>query len=349
MATRRGFTIVELLVTLGIIGLLAGLLLPALSIVRANAAMANSTSNLRQTAVLMGNYSAANRDTVLPSLFDHSQVSMKGKARSVATNMPVGNVFMGTWADILWTDAGFGPVVIEEGTNAYDYRFDAPDGTLWERLDGFERGPLRSTLPPRKVFDGVVSADSGIDQNAYGSRTLNIVEPGMFAANNFFDARPGTIDPTSGVHSRRSRTNHLFDAVCNAASGRMASNQPMAGSTPVQYSMYFTNTQILRPDASAYLIDSMACETIDPVQGTGVSPFQADDPTLSQVAFRYPGDSCAVLLLDGHVRTEQRWETLLDVEGTANDRTDAGLLRSTASSDVKDQGRGIRFRHLDQR
>ena len=352
MGTRRGFTIVELLVTLGIIGLLVGLLLPALSIVRGNAAMANSTSNMRQTFLLMGSYSSANRDTVVPSLFDHSQVAVKGKVRSDASP-PAGTRHMGTWADILWTDGGFGPIVVDadDGGSSYDYRHDDPDGSLWQRMGDFERGPLRSTMQSRTLFEGTVSADNDVQGNAYGSLCVAQVEPGMFAANNFFDARPGSIDATTGMHSRRRNTNHPFDAVCGAAANRVPANQPMAnatGASQPQYAMYFTTGQILRPDGSAYLIDSLACQTIDPVDGATVSPFDTTSADRLQVAFRYPGDTCALLMLDGHVRTEQRWDELLDLEGFANNRTATGQLQSTANADRKDQGRGIRFRHLDQ-
>ena len=351
MGNRRAFTIVELLVTLGIIGLLVGLLLPALSIVRGNAAMANSTSNMRQTFLLMGNYSSANRDTVVPSLFDHSQVAVKGKVRAEA-GMPAGSRYMGTWADILWTDGGFGPVVVDadDGGSSYDYRSDDPDGTLWQRMGDFEKGPLRASMQSKKLYDGTVSSDPDIQNNAFGSLCTAAVEPGMFAANNFFDARPGSLD-ASGIHSRRKNTNHPFDARFDTTSGRTATNQPMqSGATPaVAYSAYFTNAQVLKPDVSAYLVDSLACQTIDPVVGTAVSPFDAEDAGLNQVAFRYPGGTCAMLMLDGHVRTEQTWDELIDLEGAANDRTDTGQLRSSSTTDRKDQGRGIRFRHLDQR
>ena len=324
MHTRRGFTIIELLVTLGVIGILVAILLPALGIVRGNAGLANSTSNMRQTYTLMQNYSTANRDTIVPSLFDRTNALVKGKVRSLASP-PRGQQYMGTWADILWTDAGFGPVVGDDTPGAYDYRVDNPDGTLYEKVPGFERGPFRSALPLRRQFTDKISLDADIDSNKFGSRATFLSEPGLFAANNFFDGRPA---------AKRVLTNHPYDA-----------RAELSGSSET----LFTNAQIVRPESSAYLIDSVVCETIDPVETNDIDPLDGTDPQESQVDFRYPGDSCAILLLDGHARNEQRWEDLTDLEGLANDLKDDGTQKNTASGDKKDQGRGVRFRHLDMR
>ena len=62
-AARRAFTLVELLVVIGIVALLIGLLLPALSVARANSRAVACLSNLRQMAVAAQAYCNDHRGT----------------------------------------------------------------------------------------------------------------------------------------------------------------------------------------------------------------------------------------------------------------------------------------------
>src|SRR3712207_4640208 len=64
MARRKGFTLVELLVVIGIIAVLISVLLPALSKARQRAQTVACSSNLRQVFMAARNYATENRDSL---------------------------------------------------------------------------------------------------------------------------------------------------------------------------------------------------------------------------------------------------------------------------------------------
>lgn len=68
-AARRGFTLVELLVVIGIIALLIAILLPALSKARESAKTVACLSNLRQIAMANYNYAAEHQGCSVPAAY----------------------------------------------------------------------------------------------------------------------------------------------------------------------------------------------------------------------------------------------------------------------------------------
>lgn len=69
-----GFTLVELLVVIGIIALLISILLPALNKARASAVSLQCQSNLRQVGIAIGMYAADHIDVIVPLYCDGSTI-----------------------------------------------------------------------------------------------------------------------------------------------------------------------------------------------------------------------------------------------------------------------------------
>ena len=334
--SRRGFSITEILVVIGVIAALLGILFPVLSGFRTSGQMTKSMAHLRQVAAWLTLYAGDNRDFVVPSQFDYAPQPgdpprYAGKVRSEILLDPVaiGRLHAGTWADILWTEFKLGvfPQAVEGF--GHDYRYDSPGGPFYgQRLPGFARSlSFELDNPLRSAAANTRNTYSRMDlATPYGAGAGEKGLPGYFAANNFFNADDNAWDIPEG--------------------------EPVWGNRPVdEQGRWYTHGQIRAPERSMYLVDSFAGEviqpwprryklTVQPDSRTGV----IDDPTPEipqeiRVDFRY-SDLCLMLFLDGHAETQAKWRNIDELEGWT---TEQDFL------DARKASRGIRIRHLDLR
>ncbi len=290
-ARCRAFTITETLVVIGVIGLMIGILFPALLKVGRVARKSDSMSRLRQINLWMNTYSSDSNDTILPSQFDYSNPALNpypGKVRTIPTNavgltLSEGAENQGTWADILWTinDLGLAQqnLLTAEVDLGHSFRYDSPTNELYNYLDNDLTNPLRSAAFNTRY----VSGGDGIPK-PYGDGANAPNLPGYFAANDFFNARP------------------------DAPGATFTGN-------------WYTIGQIRVPERVMYLVDSYAGEIIEPVPDSydnpwystaeGPQAYSKDDP--GEVDFRYAGSSL-MLFMDGHIGDEGPWTDLAELQ-----------------------------------
>lgn len=294
--TPKAFTLIEILVVLGIIALMIGLLFPALIRVGRIARKTESMSNLRQINMWMGEYSADNGDIILPSQFDYSDSTLTpypGKVRSIPAStggltLSAGVEHQGTWADILWTVNNLsnlaGSLTSAEADLGFSFRYDSPTRELYDFLDNDLVNPLRSA-----AFNTKQAQEGGI-LTPYGTGADSLSLPGFFAANDFFNNKPD-----------------------------------VPGSPPLGF--WHTNGQIRVPDRSMYLVDSFYGEIIETkpepyenlLTGGGGEFSVIDqndlDNSTGEVDFRYNG-TCLMLFLDGHIENVGPWPNLNYLQDT---------------------------------
>ncbi|MCH2143857.1 MAG: hypothetical protein MK082_01785 [Phycisphaerales bacterium] len=295
---HRGMTVVEIIAVVGIIVLLLGILLPALNLGAANARWASSQNNMRQIYQLMQEYTNDNRETIVPAAFDYSGNTFPSKVRSLdppGSSMPLTELGTragyGTWSDLLWTYAEFGPapaIGAPSSGTPYGYMYDSPDRVYYD-YDGYARNDIfRSTVGMTRTPGGTEALPFGT-----GAQRSEESDPGYFAANLLFDARPQS--DSDGQY-----TNEFGD--------------------------WRTTAEVRRPSQTVYLVDSWYGEVIEPTAEGFGSPDPAggggEEPTEGQVDFRYPGESCLMLFLDGHIQTEGQWDVFTDLKDIRNIRVD---------------------------
>ncbi|MBX7256229.1 MAG: DUF1559 domain-containing protein, partial [Candidatus Hydrogenedentes bacterium] len=200
-AHRRGFTLVELLVVIAIIGILAAILLPALSRARQKALSVTCANNLRQLYLANTMYASENQGRYVPAAPDINE-GFGGRVRwhgmretpSPDSDFDPGK---GLLAEYLpdarvkecpvfteFRKRGDVPNAFEAGTGGYGYNAAYIGGTYYQ--DDYLTAPKHSTLDSRVANPAqtIMFADAAMPQEGYIVE-YGFLEPPLFVTDDY--------------------------------------------------------------------------------------------------------------------------------------------------------------------
>jgi prepilin-type N-terminal cleavage/methylation domain-containing protein len=148
MRPQRAFTLVELLMTIAIIGILAALLLPVLSKAKNQAAKTTDIDNLKQIITAMHLYAGDDNDVLAPPNWDNGIGAMPGWLYKPDENSPVFNVKTGLlWPTLLHSNMYFCPM---DGPNVPGFS-DRPQQLSSYAMNGAVIGFNFDRYPPERL------------------------------------------------------------------------------------------------------------------------------------------------------------------------------------------------------
>lgn len=252
MTKRRGFTLIELLVVIAIIGILIGMLLPAVQQVREAARRTTCKNNMRQLGLAVHNYESA---------FKKFPPGVQNLDPNVISATE------GLWSVTTWL------LPYMEQQNAYDVLDPSTNNTITSRLADADAAAVRAVLEtPIATF--LCPSDSGDVLNqiraSFDGMTTAHAPTNFVFSNN---ARPDPSDSNSIAYCDAFASDSPTGLFCNEAvrmgamTGDGTSNTIMISERTYEAQNKSAN---LAPAGSALLFGARGYETPSPSATNGI-------------------------------------------------------------------------------